>query len=70
MIDRIEGALAVLEIDGRRVDVPVALLPAGAKEGDRLYLAPAPAEDVAAGAEAVAARLRAKSPRGPTKVTL
>jgi hypothetical protein len=38
VIDRIEGELAVIEIDGRTVDIPLSLLPDGAAEGDRLRL--------------------------------
>ena len=36
VIDRIESARAILEINGETVDVPVSLLPNGAKEGDLL----------------------------------
>ena len=39
VIDRIEGHVAILEINGETVDVPAGLLPDGAKEGDRLQLA-------------------------------
>ena len=39
VIDRIEGHVAILEINGETVDVPATLLPDGAKEGDRLQLA-------------------------------
>jgi hypothetical protein len=70
VVDRIEGETAVLEIEGRPVDVPSRLLPEGAKEGDPLVLALAQPGERAASAEARAARLRAKAPRGPTKVTL
>lgn len=37
-IDRIEGELVVLECDGRSVDVPRALVPAEAREGDVLSI--------------------------------
>jgi len=63
VVDRIEGARAVLEFGGESLDVPLAALPAGVKEGDVLDLsvrAPDPAE-----AEARLARLRAKTPQGP-----
>ena len=33
VVDRVEGPVAVLEVDGRLVDVPAALLPVGAREG-------------------------------------
>lgn len=63
-VDRIEDDVAVLDLgDGRTVDVPLSLLPAGVKEGDGLsfVLRPLdPAEDVAR-----LARLRAKTPQGP-----
>ena len=63
VVDRIEGDVAVLEIAGRAVDVPLAELPAGVKEGDRLtfHLAPADLSE----ADARLARLRAKTPQGP-----
>jgi hypothetical protein len=37
-LDRIEGDLAVLEHAGRELRLPVALLPAGAREGEVLQL--------------------------------
>lgn len=36
VVDRIEGELAVLEINGITVDIPVSLLPDDAREG-RVY---------------------------------
>jgi hypothetical protein len=36
VIDRIEGEIAVIEIDGHTVDIPLSCLPSGAAEGDRL----------------------------------
>ena len=39
IIDRIEGKYAVVELeDGNAVDMPVLLLPAGAKEGDTIEI--------------------------------
>lgn len=39
IIDRFEGTLAVVELeDGKRAEVPVAVLPPDAKEGDCLTL--------------------------------
>ena len=35
VVDRIEGDVAVLEIDGKRIDVPLS---PGTKEGDELVL--------------------------------
>ena len=62
VVDRIEDGIAVLEIGGRRVDVPLEELPSGVKEGDRLTLILTPADTSAA--EARLARLRAKTPQG------
>jgi hypothetical protein len=36
IVDRIEGSLAVVEVDGGTVDLPAAWLPAGAAEGSVL----------------------------------
>ncbi len=67
-IDRIEGERAVLEFAGdsgrlETLDVPLAALPAGVKEGDTLSFTAAPGalED----AEARLARLKARTPQGP-----
>lgn len=38
VIDRIEGAFAIVEIAGRAIEVPLALLPDGAREGATLRL--------------------------------
>ena len=38
VIDRIESNTAILEVDGKTVDIPVALLPENVKEGDVLKL--------------------------------
>ena len=38
IIDRFEGDYAVIEINGRTVDIPRSELPAGAKEGVALRL--------------------------------
>ena len=37
-IDRIEGAIAIVEIGGAHIEVPVSDLPSGAGEGDALSL--------------------------------
>lgn len=67
VIDRIEGDVAVVEIDGGTLDVPLAGLPAGVAEGCRLVLdgekwALAPAESPQS-AEALLARLKARTPQ-------
>ncbi|MBR2283932.1 MAG: DUF3006 domain-containing protein [Ruminococcus sp.] len=38
IIDRLEGSMAVLEIDGNIENIDRSLLPEGAKEGDILLL--------------------------------
>lgn len=38
VVDRIEGDVAVLEVDGQRVDWPADALPEGAREGSVLGL--------------------------------
>ncbi len=38
VIDRIENTVAIVEINGETIDVPLRLLPEGAKEGDHLKL--------------------------------
>jgi hypothetical protein len=69
VVDRIEGDVAVLEIGGRRVDVPRAALPEGTKEGDRLAFARLPAEDDA-DAKARLARLKNRTPQGSGPIDL
>lgn len=64
VVDRIEDDTAVLEIAGRTVDVPLAELPPGVKEGDRLAFVVAPPTDTD-DAAARLARLRARTPQGP-----
>jgi hypothetical protein len=39
IIDRIESAIAILEIDGETFEFPASALPDGAQEGDALVLA-------------------------------
>jgi hypothetical protein len=63
VVDRIEGDQAVLDVGGRTVDVPLAVLPEGVREGDRLTFVVAPADT--SEADARLARLRAKTPQGP-----
>ncbi len=36
IVDRIEGSVAVVEVDGRMWDVPLSWLPAGTREGTAL----------------------------------
>ena len=38
IIDRFEGDIAVVEIDGENVDMPKASMPKGAKAGDALVM--------------------------------
>lgn len=63
VVDRIEGDTAVIEVGSRTIEVPLAELPAGVKEGDGLAFRIVPADTSAA--EARLARLRAKSQQGP-----
>jgi hypothetical protein len=37
-VDRIEGQVAVVELDSHTIDLPLALLPPGTKEGSVLKL--------------------------------
>lgn len=37
-IDRIEGSYAIIDIEGRTIEVPVSMLPASAREGTVLKL--------------------------------
>ena len=62
-VDRIEGDLAVLIVDGTQVDWPVASLPPGAKEGSRYTVTFADAPSDLSEAEARLARLKAKTPQ-------
>ena len=39
IIDRFEGDFAVVEVDGQFINMPKALIPLGAKEGDVLTIA-------------------------------
>jgi hypothetical protein len=39
VLDRIEGEVAVVEINAQTYDLPLSCLPSGAKEGDRLCIA-------------------------------
>ena len=36
VIDRIEGEFAIIEFEGKTMDIPTCLLPKEAREGDRL----------------------------------
>ena len=65
VVDRVEGARAVLEICGERIEIPAASLPEGAVEGSTLTLALAPVSEVEAPraeAEARLARLKRRTP--------
>ena len=67
VLDRVEGERAILLVDGQMIEVPVAVLPPGAREGDVLRLV-ADAEATEArrtDAESRLARLRARGPQGP-----
>lgn len=68
VVDRIEGDVAVLEVDGRMVDFPAAALPEGTREGDTLQLSRAPADTAAA--EARLRRLKSRTPQGSGPIDL
>lgn len=67
-VDRIEGDIAVLSVDGGSIQIPRALLPAGVGEGRwlSLSLAPDPAKDAStiAGSRALRERLSADDDDG------
>jgi hypothetical protein len=67
VIDRFESDLAVLECGGSTWNVPRALLPPGAAEGDVLQLVVDADATRAARDDAAArlARLKARTPQGP-----
>jgi hypothetical protein len=44
IVDRIEGAIAVLEVAETIIEVPLSELPEGVQEGDSLVLTPAPCD--------------------------
>jgi L-alanine-DL-glutamate epimerase-like enolase superfamily enzyme len=66
-VDRFEGEVAVLDVAGTLVNVPVALLPAGAREGSVLafVLDAAATEAALAEAQSRLDRLKAATPQGP-----
>lgn len=63
ILDRIEGAMAILEVNGHTLELPTSALPAGAKEGDAFALAAIGRPDTSE-AEARLARLRQRDPGG------
>lgn len=67
-VDRIEGEIAVVEVEGRMIDLPLSALPAGLKEGDTLLVTIAPPD--LADAEARLKRLKARSPQGAGSIDL
>ncbi|GDX79450.1 hypothetical protein LBMAG42_12610 [Deltaproteobacteria bacterium] len=72
ILDRIEGERAVLLVGQERVEVPVAVLPEGCREGDVLKLVADPAARAALldDAEARLARLRERASQGPESIDL
>lgn len=60
-VDRFEGDIAVLEVEGRLVDWPRAALPPGCEEGARLRLSLTAEDPSLDEASARLARLRAAS---------
>lgn len=75
VVDRIEGTVAVVEVNGTFVDIPLSGLPAGLKEGDRLEVRVLPREEIAGSEEmgeaaAVLERLKRRFPQGPDSFDL
>jgi hypothetical protein len=69
-IDRIEGTIAVLSLEGATAELPVALLPEGTREGAWIEITVgvvAPPDEAAAG-EALRARLAADDDGGDFKL--
>lgn len=64
VVDRIEGTIAVLEVEGKTYELPTSVLPEGAGEGSvlRLSLDEAAAGDVLAQSRARLERLKARNP--------
>jgi len=64
-VDRIEGDVAILDVNGASLDVPAAALPEGAGEGSVLTLAlsaDTSADETRSEAEARLKRLKKKNP--------
>lgn len=72
VLDRIEGERAILTFGDQQVDLPIFLLPEGAREGSVLCLAldEQGADEARLAAEARLARLRARDPNPPTEFDL
>jgi Protein of unknown function (DUF3006) len=75
VVDRIEGTVAVVEVNGTLVDIPLLGLPPGVKEGDLLEVRILPREEVAESAAAgegaaVLERLKKRFPQGPDSFDL
>ena len=68
-LDRIEGGIAVLEMDGGTAAAPAELLPEGAREGVRLIVLVSPGGEIIGtetdreGTEAAAVRIHEKKRR-------
>ncbi len=67
-VDRIEGDMAVIEVEGRLIDFPLHALPSGVKEGDTLVMSILPPDP--RDAEARLQRLKARSPQGAGTIDL
>lgn len=64
-VDRIEGETAVVEIGGRRVDVPLAGLPDGTREGDIFALVPIDDKNARDEDASRLQRLKTRAKQGP-----
>ncbi len=72
VVDRIEGAMAILEIDGSSYEFPASALPSGAGEGAVLQLSldPSAGDQRATDARARLERLKRASPKPGGKLVL
>mgnify|MGYP001558425594 CR=1 FL=1 len=72
VLDRVEGARAVLVVQGERIEWPLCALPPGAREGDIFALVrdDGATKSQKEDAEARLARLRARGPQGPDTIDL
>lgn len=64
VVDRIEGAVAVVQVGDETIHLPVSVLPEGAGEGSVLTLSLAPAQPDLAAAKARLDRLQSASAIG------
>ena len=64
VVDRIEGGIAVLDVEGTLVELPAAALPPGATEGSNLGLVLVPDDSLREEGLLRLQRLKKRSPSG------